>query len=361
MRRTHFEAFRPVCPRCGDAAFLQIARVLREQDGDIAAGILHCPRPACRQEYPIVDSIPLIVADLPRLLGDRGVEMMLRDNLEPDLESLLGDAIGPDSWYDAIRQISSTYGWDSYAALDPAEAPATGAAPLPGAAARCLNRLMDLVGNAHPVTRALDLGCAAGGTSFALAARHPDALVLGADLNLGLLRLARRAASGTVSYPRRRIGLVYDRRCFPVALPGAARVDFWACDATSLAFRDGTADLVAALNLLDCVAEPSRLLAELRRVLAPSGTLLLATPYDWSTRATQPAHWIGGHSQRAAHDGAGEKFLRDLLTAGGHAQSVAGLRLCGEVANWPWHTRLHDRAAMRYETHLLALQRACDA
>jgi SAM-dependent methyltransferase len=255
----------------------------------------------------------------------------------------------------------STYAWDSYAALDPAEAPGTDAAPLPGAAARCLNRLLDLANNAAPVARALDLGCGAGGTSFALAARHPDALVLGADLNLGLLRLARRAAAGRVTYPRRRIGLVYDRRSFPVALPGASRVDFWACDATALPLRDGTADLVAALNLLDCVAEPSLLLAELSRVLAPRGHLLLATPYDWSTRATQPAHWIGGHSQRAAHAGTGEKFLRDLLSAGAHPQSVTGLHLCGEVANWPWHTRLHDRAAMRYETHLLALQRAADA
>jgi SAM-dependent methyltransferase/uncharacterized protein YbaR (Trm112 family) len=356
----HFEAFRPVCPRCGDGAFLEIARVLREHDGDIVAGILHCPRPACRQEYPIVDSIPLMAADLHRLLGDRGVEMMLRDDLEPDLESLLGDAIGPDSWYDAIRQITSTYAWDSYAALDPAEIQGGDAAPLPGAAARCLDRLLDLTNGAAPVTRALDLGCAAGGTSFALAARHPDALVVGADLNLGLLRLARRAAAGTVSYSRRRIGLVYDRRLFSVALPGAGRVDFWACDATALPLRDATADLVAALNLLDCVAEPSLLLAELRRVLAPQGHLLLATPFDWSTRATQPAHWIGGHSQRAVHAGAGEMFLRELLTGGAHPQSVTGLTLCGEVANWPWHTRLHDRAAMRYETHLLTLQRADD-
>jgi hypothetical protein len=89
--------------------------------------------------------------------------------------------------------------------------------------------------------------------------------------------------------------------------------------------------------------------------------MLLATPYDWSSRATQPAHWIGGHSQRAAHAGAGETFLRELLTAGAHPQSITGLKLCGEVTNWPWQTRLHDRAAMRYDTHLLALQRTSDA
>ena len=360
MRRSHFDAFRPICPHCGDGAPLRLARVFGEQDGNIEAGILLCPRPSCSHEYPIIDSIPIIVADLPRVLGDRGVELMVRNDLDGDLESLLGDAIGPDSWYDSIRQTTSTYGWDSFAALDPAE-PAPGAvSPLPGAAARCLDRLCDLA-NVVSAARVLDAGCAAGGTSFALAARYPDALVLGADLNLGLLRMARRAADGIVSYPRRRIGLVYDRRRFPVALPGAERVDFWACDATTLPFSPATADIVAALNLLDCVPEPSRLLAELSRVLAPGGHLLLATPYDWSTRATQPANWIGGHSQRAPHAGAGEIFLRALLTEGAHAQSVSRLALRGEIADWPWQTRLHDRSTVHYATHLLALEHLADA
>ena len=67
-----------------------------------------------------------------------------------------------------------------------------------------------------------------------------DTLVLGVDIHLALLRLARRAAAGVLSYPRRRIGIVYDRRRFPVPLPGADRVDFWACDALALPFGPNT-------------------------------------------------------------------------------------------------------------------------
>ena len=357
MRRSHFELFRPVCPVCArsgrEAGTLVLATVAEERGDEVVAGILHCPDPACWHEYPIVDGIPLIVPDLQRLLNEHGAGLLLRDDLDSLVESLVGDALGPGSWFDAARQVQSTYGWDGYADLDPDE-PLTGAGPAPGAARRCLDRLEALAPDGEP-RRILDLGCAAGRTTLALAERHAGAAVLGIDLDLGVLRLARNAAAGNVSYPRRRIGLVFDRRRFPVAFPGVERVDFWACDALALPFAPGTIDRVAALNLLDCVPEPQRLLAGLARLLHTGGTLLLATPYDWSTRATPVGSWIGGHSQRADHRGSGEGFLRTLLTEGAHPQSVPGLAILGEVADWPWQTRLHDRSSVQYRTHLMAV------
>ena len=298
----------------------------------------------------------MIVPEVRKLLTERGIELLLRNDLDPVLESLLGDAMGPDGWFDAMRQTISSFAWDGWAGLDPDEAPVEDG-PVPGAVCRCLDRLLMMAGPVDVVARALDVGCGAGRSAFTLAERHSRALVLGIDMNLGLLRLAHGAAYGTVSYPRRRIGLVYERRRFAVSLPGAERVDFWACDALALPFAGATADLVAALNVLDCVAEPRRLLAGLAEVLRSDGRLLLATPYDWSTRATPVETWIGGHSQRAAHRGGAEPFLRALLTQGEHPQSVAGLRLLDETAAWPWQTRLHDRSTVSYRSHLLALAR----
>ncbi len=361
MRRRHFEAFAPHCPRCArDGAGrhqLTLDAVLEERDDDVLSGILHCPNPACRHEYPIIDGIPVIVPALGALLAERGIELLLREDLDPVLESLIGDAIGPGTWLDTLRQTVSTYAWDGWADLDPDEAaadPADGVQP--GAVRRCLARLLDMAGT-RVAGRVIDVGCGAGRTAFDLAARGEDTLVLGVDIHLALLRLARRAAAGVLSYPRRRIGIVYDRRRFPVPLPGADRVDFWACDALALPFGPGTANLAVALNLLDCVSEPRRLLAGLAEVVHTDGRVLLATPYDWSIRATQVETWIGGHSQRAAHEGAAEPFLRALLTEGAHPQSVAGLRVLAEQAAWPWQTRLHDRSAVLYRAHLLALVR----
>ena len=57
---------------------------------------------------------------------------------------------------------------------------------------------------------------------------------------------------------------------------------------------------------------------------------------------------MGGHSQRGSHAGSGEASLAALLN---------GVTLRGEEPSWPWHTRLHDRSAVQYRTHLLALAR----
>ncbi len=123
-----------------------------ERDGDVLAGILHCSNPSCQHEYPILDGIPVIVPDLRALLQERGVELLLRDDLDPALESLLGDAMGPGAWFDAIRQTLSTYGWDGWADLDPDEE--TTGSPAPGAVRRCLARLLAMGGAVTAATGA---------------------------------------------------------------------------------------------------------------------------------------------------------------------------------------------------------------
>ena len=363
MRRTHFAAWTPHCPVCardrGTAPPLGLADGATGPDGDVLSGILICGDASCRHEYPIVDGIPIIMPELRRHLGERGIELLLRDDLDPAILTLLGDALGPDSWFDVVRQGVSTYAWDAFADLDPAEGPHW---PEPGAARRCLAHLLSLAQPWNPagVERALDLGCAAGRTSFDLADAIPGGLVLGIDGNLALLRLARRAATtGVAAYARRRIGMVYDQRQFPADLPGRDRVDFWACDAAALPFAPARAGLILALNLLDCVADPAALLTAMAAALQPGGCLLLATPFDWSTRATPAGSWIGGHSQRGAGAGAAEPLLRALLTPAAHARSVDGLRVLG-TGECAWATRLHDRAAVSYRSYVIALQQAPD-
>ena len=352
-------AWAPHCPVCardrGTAPPLGLAEGFLEHRDDVLSGILVCADAACRHEYPIVDGIPVIMPDLRRHLGERAIELLLRDDLDPAILGLIGDALGPDCWFDIVRQGVSTYAWDSYADLDPLEGEGE---PRPGAARRCLSALLGLVSpwSVKAARRALDLGCAGGRTSFDLA-EASGALVLGIDGNLALLRLARRVATtGEGSYARRRVGMAYDERRFAADLPGRDRVDFWACDAMAPPFAAANADLVVALNLLDCVPDPRGLLLAMAGALRPDGALLLATPFDWSTRATPVEGWIGGHSQRGNGAGAAEPLAHALLTEGAHPLSPHGLRLHA-TADHAWHTRLHDRSAVLYRSHLMAARR----
>ena len=356
MRLRHFQDLAPVCPRCrvgghGDAP-LVLAETEQQEGDDVLAGILHCTRDACRQEFPIVDGIPIIVPDVARYLSDNLWHITARDDLPERLESLLGDAAGPGSAFDTTRYHLGSYAYDHWGEFDPRE---MGVSPPPGAVARCLAAGLDLLTGATVAGPALDIGCSVGRSTFVLAERL-QGLVLGVDLNFSMLRLARRVLiHGEVVYPRRRIGLVYDRRRFPVPVTAPERVDFWVCDAMALPFPAQRFAVVSALNVLDCVPSPQGLLAAVAGSVAPGGGAVLASPYDWSPAATQPQGWIGGHSQRGPNGGAAEPAMRALLTRGAHPLSANTLRIVGEI-DFPWHVRLHDRSAATYVSHLVAVR-----
>lgn len=354
MKRGHFERLSPRCPACASRAPLA---VLREARGDLASleeGALVCTHAACRREFPVIDGMPLLVRDLGLHVRDQWTALAGREDLAAETESALGDAYGPGSREDALRQHVSGYAFDHYGEFDPAE---TERDPAPGSVVRLLEALWSAAG-ALPSGPVLELGCSVGRATFELA-RLSGREALGVELHHGKLRLAARVLrTGRVRYARRRVGLVYDRREFPATLPAAERVDFWIADAAALPFAEGTFAAVVALNLLDCAHAPLDVLREAARVLAPGGKLLAATPYDWSSQATPVQHWLGGHSQRGPGGGASEPVLRALLTRGAHPQSIEGLELARELDGLPWHVRLHDRSSVRYRCHGVIATRA---
>lgn len=358
MRLSHLHALKPLCPRClrrGAESPLSLAAEWKEQGGAVLEGVLHCPDPACRSEYPVVDGIPLLVADLRDFCTRNQLSLLGRADLGPEVEGLLGDCLGPGSAQDARNQVLSTYAFDHWGDLDPVPAPGGD----PGSARDLLSRLLDLAGPGAPAPAGpvLDCGCAAGRTTLELAGRG-DGLVLGADLNLDLLRLAQSVLlAGRAAYPLRRAGIVYDRRAFAAAMPHAEQADFWCLDAAEPPFAAGTFGLAVSLNLVDCVASPHGHLAGLERVLASGGRALVCTPYDWSAGATAPEQWLGGHSQRGETRGDPAAVLRSLLAGGGHPAALAGLRLAAE-GEGSWRLRLHDRSSVAYAVHLVAAERA---
>jgi SAM-dependent methyltransferase len=354
VKLRHFEALSPICPSCRIGA-LRMTRKIRAGDGDLIEGLLECGNRECRHLYPVVDGIPILVADLRSFVQNQSLGLLGREDLSEEMVSVLAECYGPASPLDTNRQQTSMYGWTHYGDLDADER--TG----PPAIVTILRTGLDRLGEAGISERDLivDLGCAVGRSTFELAARpeNQDALVVGVDLNISMLRVAASALrEGRVRYPLRRVGLVYEERTVDVPADGSDRVDFWCADVLALPFGSETFDLAASINLIDCLQSPHDHLTSLRDVIRPGGGALVASPFDWSPGATSIEAWIGGHSPYDERQGRSENVLRSLI-GGDHPSAVDGLEIIDEIDGLEWPVRLHDRSVMHYRVDLFVLGR----
>jgi SAM-dependent methyltransferase/uncharacterized protein YbaR (Trm112 family) len=354
MKLRHFETLAPVCPRCRTGA-LRLTREMRSEDADIIEGLIECQNQDCRHLYPIVDGIPILLADLRTFLQNQTLGLLVRGDLSEEMVSVLAECYGAASPLDINRQHLSTYGWTHYGDLDAEEG--TGPPAIVTILRAGLDRLAEAGIGPGPV--AIDLGCAVGRSTFELAARTQEegALVVGVDLNIAMLRVASAALrTGRVSYPLRRVGLVYEERSARLQQDGADRVDFWCADVLALPFGSETFDLAASINLIDCVQSPLDHLKSLRDVVREGGGALVASPFDWQPGATSIEAWIGGHSPYDERQGRSENVLRSLI-GGDHPAKVDGLEIIDEIDGLEWPVRLHDRSVMQYRVDLFVLGR----
>jgi len=337
-----FGVFAPHCPTCrarsGSAVPLQLAAWHGTGDGQ---GILECQAADCRTRFPVIDGVPVLVADLPRFLNEAGVYLLSREDLWAPVADLFGSLVPPGSWFDATRQHLSGYVRDHWGGFDDGDRDA----PLPGQAWGLARSALALAGTVSgPV---VELGAAAGGVTRALA-EALDTNVLGLDLSAPLARFAARALrGGTLHYPLRLSGTAYAEREITVPSPLRGSSDIWIADALVPPLAPQCAGLVVALNLLDCVSDPTALLRAAASLLRPGGQLLLCTPFDWSTAATPAEGWVGARCLATA--------APDLAL---WAEGVSGLGVVARSGEHGWEVRVHARATMHYRAELLVLRRA---
>lgn len=320
-------------------------------------GILLCTNPLCQSEFPILDGVPILLPNLRSYIAENVFHLLARNDLAAITESILGDCCSQGSVLDSMRQHLSCYVWGHYADLDPME---RADSIQNGLVVRILGQglaLESTCGKAGSTERGLtiDIGCGPGRTTIETA-KKSGRLTLGIDLNFSMLRLASTILrSMRLSYPRRRVGLVYDRREFDVQFSNLELVDFWACDALALPFADGLFARAVGMNVLDSVAAPHSLLTSIAKALEPNGSAILACPYDWTSTVTPVEAWIGGHSQRNQNSGDCAPWLRRLLadTNVTSPQSEPTLHLENEIDELPWTVRMHDRSSMQYRVHLV--------
>jgi len=340
----YFDKLNARCPVCraGDTAPLKVASREVEAAGHLIHGALHCTRPECMHEFPVIDGVPVVLPATREYVRDNLLAMVMRTDLPPGVESMLGDCAGPGSAFETSRQQQSVYGYGHYSDSDDRS--------VFSLLEVCASLAGELQG---PV---LEIGCGAGGVARRLAAQFDEPLAA-IDLNFPLLQIAATAArTNAATFPLRRTGVVYDRRQIELP-PQPAPPAFWLCDALSAPWDAGSFRTIVALNVLDSTPSPWQLLRSAATLLAPGGVLLLSCPYDWSASVTPFEQWVGGHSQRGPQQGDGPAVLRDLLRQWSQEEPELALHLIDERDNIPWRMRVHQRSTVEYHTHCMALRR----
>jgi putative 4-mercaptohistidine N1-methyltranferase len=162
-----------------------------------------------------------------------------------------------------------------------------------GFPARCVSESMRHIA-LRKQTRALDLGCAVGRSSFELR-RYFDE-VLGVDFSGRFVAAAERMRDErAVTVRVAREGSASDE--LRLELPGDLRTDlvrFEQGDACGLREDIGTFDLVLMANLIDRLPDPAQCLARLPGLIPPGGWLVITSPYTWLEEFTPREKWLDG-------------------------------------------------------------------
>ena len=315
-----------VCPGCrtmaADGSRLDVRTL--ERAGDL----LVC---GCGRRYPIVDGVPIVLADPSSYLRAEIATVVERD-LPAEVAALLVEGGPDDAPYARLLEHLSTYldaHWGDRA--EPALEASGADALVERIAARQHAR----------VPFAVELGCSTGRIVAELAAGADH--VVGLDLQFGAVRRARRILDGErVAYARRQIGRHYVAAHITAGDRGVepSRRTLVCGDALDPPLIPAMFDRVVALNLLDSVSNPRQLLAVVDGLCARGGELILCSPYAWQSTVMPEHHRLGGVDP--ALD------LAQILRDG------AGLRARYAVedeAELSWTLRRDARSTVTYRTH----------
>jgi putative 4-mercaptohistidine N1-methyltranferase len=192
---------------------------------------------------------------------------------------------------------------------------------------RCADLVLE---HAQARNRALDLGCAVGRSSFALAAHFEQ--VLGIDYSQAFVDAANRLnAEGAIklSYPVEG-ELEQEVR---IEMAPATNLSFMRGDACALPEDLGRFDAVLMANLICRLYDPAACLARLPDLVNPGGIALITTPCTWLEAFTPREKWMGG-------------WIRDgqpVQTLDGLKAALEGPFILEKTTNLPFLIREHAR------------------
>ncbi|MEM8550329.1 MAG: 5-histidylcysteine sulfoxide synthase, partial [Verrucomicrobiota bacterium] len=210
----------------------------------------------------------------------------------------------------------------------------------------CLNAM-----EGRPRTRALELGCKVGRTSFELGVGFD--YVLGLDPTARTIRIGvEMVDKGYTQWEIPKEGDLVDFRqahLKDLGLDGSrGKVEFMQADLSNMKDLYRDFDLILVNNLLERTYDPAKFLEGVHERLNDKGLLVIACTNDWREDFTQHPHWIGGYK---------DKTGENVITRDGLAQQLDTFEEVAAPVDIPLALRRHARAYETYVTQVTFWQK----
>jgi len=166
-------------------------------------------------------------------------------------------------------------------------------------------------------TKALDLGCATGRTTYELAKSFDK--VEGIDFSVRFVGVGSKLKEdGVIKFHTYNEGELFVNKTVNIKELGYENlkdnVSFWQGDACNLKPNFNSYDLVIATNLIDRLYNPRLFLDTIDQRLNKDGVLVLTSPYTWQESSTKKEFWLGGYKDEHGNEIKTIDSLKNLLS-----------------------------------------------
>ncbi len=167
-------------------------------------------------------------------------------------------------------------------------------------------------------TKALDLGCATGRSSFELAQTFDK--VDGIDFSARFIEVGTRLQNGeNILFHSNEEGSLSIKKDIKLNHLGYEKikdkVSFWQGDACNLKSSFNSYDLIMATNLIDRLYQPRLFLDTVSQRLNQDGILMLTSPYTWQESSTKKEFWLGGYKDENGNEVKTLDTLKNILSS----------------------------------------------
>lgn len=156
-------------------------------------------------------------------------------------------------------------------------------------------RFSDASAKSLATAKVIEIGCGAGGLSFAFA--KECASVIGIDHSMDSISIAKQMhAEGKLSYSLANEGNTLTKQL--ATRPNVeGKIDFRCADPMCIPAEMNGFDVVVLNDVLDKISSPNAVLGRLggvRGLVSPGGCLVAVSAYQWSENRTPKSLWLGG-------------------------------------------------------------------